>query len=345
MHRIILKKSVDFGTKMRRMAADVPYLIETKMLGGIAAAVDGEVQVEPWNGNLTKKLDADTILLIRSGGAGDLLFLTPAIRALKKRLPWVKIYVATLYEYRWILATNPYIESIIDFPMEESRCHEFDWIIPLEGAIENAKDKHAVDVIAEACGVELADKQTEYHPFYQPEYYDALFPRKAGKKRIAVQAISNSPVRTYPKMNHVFGMLDNMGYETVIYGEPCKLPTKGRNVIDLTTAGMSWQQNVDMLQTCDGMVGPDSSITHFAASLSIPTVAVYGSFPWQLRTAYQPSVRALSGNGECAGCQWHGNGGRVFPEGKPCNEAGKCVVLDSVDPERVVKELKKLIGD
>jgi len=57
------------------------------------------------------KGDIKNILIIKLGGAGDVILATPVIRNLKKLLPDVKLHVLVLKDVASLLENNPYIDS------------------------------------------------------------------------------------------------------------------------------------------------------------------------------------------------------------------------------------------
>src|SRR3990167_9239281 len=65
------------------------------------------------------------ILVIRYGGIGDVLWTTPAIRAIKEQYPLTKIKYCVSEKDREILYNNPYIDGVIatKFP----RVSDLEW--------------------------------------------------------------------------------------------------------------------------------------------------------------------------------------------------------------------------
>ncbi len=56
------------------------------------------------------------ILIIRSGGMGDILFITPAIHILRKNIPSAKLHVLVPSHLASILEGNKDIDKIIENP-------------------------------------------------------------------------------------------------------------------------------------------------------------------------------------------------------------------------------------
>lgn len=294
-------------------------------------------QNEDWNGR--------KILIVRPGGFGDLLFLTPSVAEIKKRWPACEIHVAALSRYHPILKTSQ-VDAIIHYPVEIELASKYDAIVFLENVIEGNEEAHkihAVDLVAKNIGIgPLEDKMMRYaFTKDEIEWAEARYPR-ATARRVGIQISASSHSRTYPRdmTVKVTNMLAAKGIEVYLIGHPGEVsaptPPPIRN---LTIEGISFRQSVAAMATCDLVVGPDSVMIHIAGAIGMPAIGLYGAFPWKLRTAYAPSVFALQGNRGCefAPCFYHGS--RIsphFPTNGPCFKTGKCEVMASIEPERVV---------
>ena len=144
------------------------YLFENQAVPAVARSVNGDVEVEsvsPWW--QIKKLLAEPekswrLLVIRAGGAGDVLFSTPTLRELKKLLPNASIGYATSSRHPWLLDGNPNVSEVLAYPVALEEVAKWDHILNLEGVIEGSSDTHAVDLIARAAGLNLEDHSLDY---------------------------------------------------------------------------------------------------------------------------------------------------------------------------------------
>jgi ADP-heptose:LPS heptosyltransferase len=289
------------------------------------------------------------ILFVRPGGFGDLLFLTPTIAEMKRRWPKAEIYVACFDRFFPALENNPDVSGLIQFPIALKEFESFDAQIWLEGIIEKNPDAlrvHAVDLIAERCGIQLSGSQEARKMRYyvtKEEFSDALeaFPENS-KRRIGVQMTASGVCRMYPNMGEVVKKLWMDGREVFLFGRPGEIKTEPDGIVNLMAKGKSFRESCAILMTCDVLVAPDSALTHVAGALNIPCVALYGPFPWTLRTAYAPKTFAIQGVGACAPCFHHALPGKgPFPTHGPCATTGRCEVLGSITPERVIREVEK----
>lgn len=294
-------------------------------------------EARDWNGK--------RILFIRPGGMGDLLFMTPSFREIKRRWPTAEIHVAAFGPYQSVLKTAQ-IEKIMSYPVDADEANGYDAVVPMENVIEgnpDAERDHAVDVIASWIGLSsLADKHCTYE-FTQEEtdWAAARYPRTE-KRRIAIHLSASGKCRNYPaSMNvEIIKHLHKQGHEVYMLGYPREVtaPTPD-GIRNLTMENLSFRQSVAAMATCDVLVGPDSVMVHIAGAIGMKAVALYGPFPWKLRTAYAPSVSAIQGHSGCdkAPCFFHGQGNHMhFPKDGPCAKTGRCEVMASIKVQRVI---------
>jgi len=336
-----------------QLEADTPYVMEDCNAGSMLQFPGtrlGDYDPTPFR----KVEGAPSLLVTRPGGFGDLLFLTPALRAMRAQSPDLRLGVCAADHYHDALAVfaERHRIELLPYPMRLTDCQAWRGHVLLENVIEfsaEARTLHAVDLFAAAIGVELTEgKHLDYEPTpAQRAEAAARFP--AGqRKRVAVQLTASSGSRTYPRhlLPPLFAGLLGEGFDLVLCGTPGQLPMPSNDrVLNLTSqeTPVSFGVTCAVLADSHAVIAPDSALCHAAAAMNRPVVALYGAFPWKLRTTYQPTVRALMGHAPCAPCFWHARGGQEYPSGQPCNRAGHCVALASLSPERIVAEVKKII--
>lgn len=322
----------------------VEYLCESQTAPVICAIVGGNMAMEPVQ--ISKRIgdSPSSILLMRAGGAGDILFLTPVLAALRLRFPSAYIGVAASPRYHWILAGNKNVDGLSEMPLPAAQLARFDWIVDLEESVERVSDRHVVDVFAEAAHIAVIDRLTEYHPMTDLAEFEKQFPKT--RKRIGIQLKASSPVRTYRRVLELEKKLGTLGWERVIFASPGEfnlpvpLPPELEGLINTAQAGWSWGKTTDFMQTCDLVIGPDSSLIHFAGPMGIPAIALYGSFDASLRLVWE-STGVIQATRECpmAPCAFHGRRGQTFPVGGPCNQANMCTALSSISPEEIISKM------
>lgn len=295
-----------------------------------------------------------TILVVRAGGFGDLVLLTPVLREVKRRWPGAKLKVSTMGHYAVVLAGLPYVDEVVAYPVPSEVAAAADVTIFYENAIENnprAEELHMTDLFAEIAGLDDVENKL---PEYRVKATEAIwaaeaYPRVNDTRRACIQVGASAALRVYPQkqMGAVVGELLKRGWEVFLLGSQgeIKLPDAPRpGLRNLAAAGLTFRQSCAVVSQADCLIGNDSALVHVAGALGVPAVALYGPFPWKLRTAYSPSVHAIQGNAACEPCFHHVNVARRdhFPAHCPSKARGVCQVLESIKPERVVALVEKV---
>lgn len=288
------------------------------------------------------------ILVVRPGGYGDVLFCTATLRALKEMHPSARIVFACLKPYADALGNNPDVDEVVPYPVPVEFWNRATHHLWLENVIEDGPETittHAVDLIAAAAGVELVDKTMVYvNSDVETAWAKERFPR-IDKPRVGIQVQASALNRTYPfeALEKVAANLVVAGCEVFLFGNPGSLESDDRYV-NLSALNLTFRQSGAVVETCDVMITPDSSLCHVAAALNIPTVALFGPFPSRLRTAYQPSVYAIDGYAPCSPCHHHEGSGQPWPKDCPGWKTNKCAALANIDPARIVKKTLALVA-
>jgi ADP-heptose:LPS heptosyltransferase len=245
-------------------------------------------------------LTGKSLLLCRSGGYGDLLFLSPLIRHLRKKYD-CKISVITAPRYAEVFFDNPDVNQVWALPFPTLQFIEYDYHLHFEGTIEASKDAqaHAVDVFAAHAGVELGiGEKTPIFNVAEKSWKAARnflrnelqIPWK--KKMVAIQPKASAILRSIPPTNlaAICRKLTEKGILVLMLGAKDDFPDecKMEGVFDLCGAIPSIAMSVAVLSHCHLLIAPDSAMTHFAAAIGKPTIALYGPFPGEIRTKYYP---------------------------------------------------------
>lgn len=355
MHYLTTKEGLDLGSLGSYPPGE--YLVEDLNAADfLSLGKRGDVQLRYMEENprpFDEALDWDgsKVLIIRPGGFGDLLFLTPILAEMKRRWPSISITVASLAQFRPILNLSQ-VDQLVSYPVSVEDAGQYDAWIFLENVIEGNKDaehEHAIDLVARRCGLSgLESKEMTYGlTFEEREWAKARYPR-TDRMRIGVQLEASSGCRTYPgaQMTEVIMGLVKRNVEVFLFGRPGSCPIKSTTLLrNLPLENLSFRQSMAALTTCDAALGPDSVLIHVAGALHMPALGLYGSFPWKLRTAYAPTVHAIQGFGGCdkAPCFFHGSRfSKDFPGDGPCRVSKRCEPLARIEPSRVISKILTL---
>lgn len=351
MHILTLREKVVISPE-NIVPAETPYLVEDTNGAQLLTIANGG-KMHPLS--LTRPFDelqdynGKKILFVRVGGLGDLTLLTPVLREIHRRWPTVQIDVGCHKEFAQAIEHLPYCKPIA-FPISMAEVETYDAWCFLENAIENneiAKTSHSVDVYAKIIGLTGEFNKVQDYVVTDREriWQDVAFPRTKDVRRIAIQVSASAKCRTYPQqhLQRVVQHFVQKGWEVFMMGAPGEVKeveNEPKNFI-IMTDGYTFRQRAAVLATCDVVLAPDSSLAHIAGALDVPCVALYGPFPWQVRTKYNPRTFGVNGTGKCAPCfhhQWMQN---RFPKDCPSRNRGVCAVLESIKPERVIALLTK----
>jgi len=291
--------------------------------------------------------NSDEIVFMRSGAIGDLLFLTPAIRAYKLANPHRTVSLSCRVEHQSLFKGLDLFDALYPYPLRIEAIAECPLIRSLENVMELAHDVHATDAFANALGVQISD----YKPVYIVTDEEKSLAKnwiQSNRPRVGIQLAASVKNRNYPLdlwAKVIFG-LDDRGWEVFLFGHPGQIPEFAPNmkrtyVHNMTTEKLSFRESAALLSQCNAFVGVDSSLLHLCHALDVPAIGLFGAFSWETRTSKAPLTHALTGNGECKNCRWHAKNGLHFPP-MPCRQEQFCSVLASITPERIVAKVDAL---
>lgn len=335
------------------------WILEDADAGQILSnAPGGTCQVRRWtpHDSLEHVSTPQRILIIRPGRFGDLVLLTPCLRAIKAAFPKSIIAVATLAHYRDAIIGLPYVDEFVSYPVKQDTIGT-SIVISLE--ITTAftgleQTTHLTDIFAERLGIELDEISKKPDFFLSMDERDWAFNNypNARKKRCAIQPKASSVARDYPQemWTDVIRRLHQEEWDVVLLGAPDELKFKGSmipHVWNCTVDKLTFRQSAAVLSTANVFLGPDSSLIHVAGALSTPALGLFSTVPWQLRTKYCPTTFVIQGKEGCdvAPCfsAFTGANQGAFPSIGPCAKTGRCEALASISAERIVAKLGTMV--
>lgn len=341
MHLLTISEPVNLGKTLGVLGAgqwlchDVnAFEIALKAKRG-AAKVSSETRT--WFPNGT-----GSDLIVRAGAIGDLLLLTPALRAYfaKERR---RAVICCFPHHHDLFVGNTDIAGVVDYPLAGDQLGFYRTLISLENTMECDHTQHATDVFAKALG--LTTPLADYRPVYHVTDSEKEAAQKhvfKGRPTLAIQLKASVPNRDYPLQlwGQVIAKLESQGWGIVLLGRKGQYPPvppaqQSPFVRDLSQLDLSFRESAAVLSLCQAFVGVDSAWAHMCHALDIPAVVLFAAFDWQTRTSKAPKTIALTGVGECAPCNWHIHAGQAFPPSKPCTKIQMCTVLASITPERI----------
>jgi ADP-heptose:LPS heptosyltransferase len=367
MHILKLEGKVDLGPG--NTVEPGTYLVEN-LLGAQLLVMGGGGEMEPLREKRVPDFTSPSALMVkaggdfgtvssecrslligRTGGLGDLTLLTPVLREIKRRWPTVKIAVASIADLQQSIQNLPFIDELLPYPVSVEKAITYDGWIWLENVVEKGEDSktlHSVDCVAKFIGLELpedCDKLQAYvvTPMERADVQEA-YPRIPGVRRLCIQPKASAACRTYNKTGQVIAEFLKKGWEVFLLGREGEFKTEPKPGLRTITDGWSFRHRAALVETCDCLLAPDSSLLHVAGALKVPAVGLYSVFPWQLRTKYAPTTRALTRleGFPCAPCHHHATPTKAFPDHCPTKAKGYCGVMDAITVEQIVKTIEEI---
>lgn len=245
--------------------------------------------------NYNKDKDIYKVIIIRTGGIGDLIALS-AISSFLYHNGIKKINYITQYKYMDLFKYFPeYIKGYSFFSpvmdKKEKYTHNIK-IIYFEGIIENSK-KNWYELQFNRINATFDEKQGR--PALYNNNRNKLF--NDDKFRILVNLKASSPVRSSKLTKEFLDIVENQiskktnNYEIILLErnlnkyEVREIDEYNSNKINVVET-KSLIEFLDLAYSVDFNISVDTALIHFSEGLGIPGLGIYSSFPVEARNKY-----------------------------------------------------------
>lgn len=292
------------------------------------------------------------ILITRAmGGIGDLLMMTPAFHALKKRYAKHEIHLAIPKRYFPIFEGNKDVKLINIEDEFFSHITYKKWYnftdcpaARVESRTSPRVKKSRIRIFANAIGIKhfrylkmnktpryfLSDEEN----VFANEYLKNM--QLENKSFIGVQLHSDETYRDFPLMEQLVKKISE-NYKVLVFDSEPIIGFNFENVIKVQS--MPIRKAFAIASKCDAIVAPDSSFIHFAAAFQIPTLALFGPIDGKVRTMHYPNCKHINSK-DLFGCLpcWRN-------ESIPCKLTGmrQSVCLGNIPINKIVSELEIIL--
>lgn len=321
----IIKTFTHIGIEFKKdcqfvMAEDIESQYRSLYAENIGMSYPLETAYKPYKGeDLTNK----KLMCWRTGGIGDMMFLSPVLRYLKKKYPTSFLRVAS--GCKEPLENIPEINELYGMPFDAKLLEDVDYHLMFQGIIESSSEQsmrtHAVDMFFSYFGIDsthfsIEDKKPKL--FFKKEEMDwlekALSELKIEKDNyvIGIQMETSSPLRNFPKEKMKVIIDDFIKEENVkivligieqqnIMGQYYK----GKNDNIILATKFNVRESIILATRYDIIISPDTFMIQVAGALDKPLIGLYGPFPSVVRMKYFKNAIGLDPSVVCSPCFKH----------------------------------------
>ena len=248
-----------------------------------------------------------TLLVWRTGGIGDLLFIQPNLKYLKEKYPTCKIFFGCGPQYQSMVKTWDCVDAVIDLPFSTYYMLQADYHAIFEGVIERTKEaekENAYRLFTRWLGLNLPDEllipKQDLNKESLIKCLDSLEKFKIDAKDFTlIQMRSSSPIRNpNPKIwKNLINELTKKGHKIILTDSPHQ-EEKIKNFIEtlddkdkvFNFCGISREiaDTIAMASLAKLCLGTDSALNHIAISVNTKCFGIFGPFPAEIRLATYP---------------------------------------------------------
>lgn len=304
-------------------------------------------------------LENKTLLVWRTGGIGDLLFIQPNLIHLKEKYPSCKIIFACGPQYQSMLENWSCIDEIIDLPFSLSYLLKSDYHIIFEGVIERTKEAESTNayrLFTKWMNLNLPDEKLVPTQEAKKEKVDECQKIISSwglkeKEFILLQMKASSPIRTPSKdvWRKVVDALLKDGNKIIITDAPhnshmvdnfidiLDVKHKNVNIFNFAPHSETLDYTIALCSISKLVIGTDSALVHIAASVNAPCMGIYGPFPGEIRLSTYKNTEWINCKNECSPCFKHGR--------YPCKNSrdGHSKCYENIDMEEFMNKVNKLL--
>jgi len=308
-------------------------------------------------------LSNKTLLVMRTGGIGDLLFIQPNLIYLKNKYPTCKIVFASSAPYHPMLENWDCIDKVISLPFGAKILYQSNYHLIFEGVIERTKEAHhinAYELFSKWMCLNLSkDLLRPIQPVRIDRYTEISQVLKnkfniddSSDKICTVQLKASSPIRTpHPEQLWlpILKFILSRGYKIVIVDNPA-LHEQIENIIntyfgdikDSLVNFVKYSKDISyaiaLASMSEIVIGPDSSMVHIAESVGTKSFGIYGPFPGSIRLSTYKYNSWIDCKADCSPCFTHGH--------RPCiygGQNGGCSpCYQNINMSEFIKKFKEL---
>ena len=318
---------------------------------------------KPYNG---EDLSNKTLLVWRTGGIGDLLFIQPNLIFLKNKYPTCKIIFGTIKQNFPLVNNWKCISGLVPLPMDLETLKMSDYHLTFEGAIERCLEAtytNAYVLFSKYMGLNLDESLLK--PYIPTKSKNNTYVLQELEKYnvkpfeyICCQIRASSPIRT-PSL-HVWESilipLAKQGYKIIINDKPSMtgqinnmismtFPIELRNnVFNFCPSSTQIDIAASLCRFAKLVIAPDSSMIHISAAVGTPVFGIYGPFSGNIRMSTYNNADWIEPDGSRNICKYGGKW--CFLHGHtpcPSNDHGASPCFNEINFELALEKINNLL--
>ena len=300
------------------------YMGNTKQKLLVPSTVKFRNIYRPYQGQPLK--DGESVLVFRTGGIGDLLFIQPNLLYLKEKYPNCIVRFACGPQYQAMVETWDCIDELLDLPFTLNKLTSSTYHILFEGVIERCIQAHfdnAYNLFSQWIGLDLPDELLVPKQDAKPELVEECKSLLSNwnvkeKEFVLMQLRASSTIRT-PRHEFwikILNELNRRGYKVVLTDNPRQADEVDKFVAMCADNNMVFNfcrhsttigHSVALTKLAKATLATDSAMNHIAASLDVPCFGIYGPFPGHIRLKTYPKASWVDASRHCGPCFIHGH--------------------------------------
>jgi len=310
---------------------------------------------KPYTG---QDLSNKTLLIWRTGGLGDILFISPNIKHLKEIYPNCKIIFACGPQYQAMVKTWKFIDRVVDLPFSIRDLLDSDYHCIFEGVIERTKQaerENAYRLFTKWMGLNLPDDKLLPKQEVEIEALERCRNTLKEwnideKSYIVMQMRASSPIRT-PRpvlFKKLINKLTEKGHNVILTDLPRMEQTISKfideldnkeKVFNFSKYSKEISDTIALTSLAKLSTGTDSALMHISISVGTPIFGLYGPFPGNIRLeTYPENMRDwVDAKVDCSPCFIHS----MYPCKNTTNGFPKC--YDVLDIDEIVERIERLL--
>lgn len=334
----------DYKLGVKTLNKDVEYVINKNWATELGLH---PTPIEVPDIDITTDLNNKRLLIIRSMGAGDILFLSPVIQMIKQKYPTVQIGFTSIGEQLGVAEMIPNVDETYSYPIEKEQFDTFDYYFQVayvvEGNIENQTKNIYQAYLEKASSYPLNPEQ--FRPVIKSELYEKFETKKG---LIGIHPFANDPLRSLNVgiINSLYRKLEELGFKPILIG------TKSERQKIKPFWNFNWSCDeypevsdlIKLVTECEMTICTDSFITHLSQAVGTETICIYGPFDSSTRVGSYKNIHIIDSNPECR-CNMHqlGRCRRGLPE-PVCLRFDIQTVIDIVEGRETILDQMPFIS-